>query len=232
MELKQYWQIIWKRAWIPALLLVVVAVASLLTNQTPPPTYSTSMRFTVGVRPQELPDQYTYDSYYAWLSSEYLADDMTAIVSSQAFAADVNRRLSELHSPVQIPPGSISGVTIAEKQHRILRLNLSWGNAAELADIAQAVVRVMQEDSPKYLTQLGTPGALINVIDEPAPPAANPPSLTQRLNLPVRLLLALAAGLALAFLLDYLDDSVRSRSELEGLGIPVLAEVPRKGNRG
>lgn len=228
MELKQYWQIIWKRAWIPALLLVVVAIASLLTNQTPPPTYSTSMRFTVGVKPQELPNQFTYDSYYAWLSSEYLADDMTAIVSSQAFAADVNRRLVEMGSSIQIPPGSISGVTVAEKQHRILRLNLSWGNAAELAEIAQAVVRVMQEDSPKYLTQLGTPGALINVIDEPSPPAANPPSLTQRLNLPVRLLLALAAGLALVFLLDYLDDSVRSRSELEGLGIPVLAEVPRE----
>lgn len=227
MELKHYWQIIWKRAWIPVLLLVVVAGASLLTSQTPPPTYSTTMRFTVGVKPQEVPNQYSYDSYYAWLSSEYLADDMSAIVSSGAFAADVNRRLTEIGSSVQIPPGSIGGVTIAEKQHRILRLNVSWGNAAELADIASAIVTVMEEDSPKYLSQLGTPGALINIIDEPSPPAANPPSLTQRLNLPVRLILALAAGVALAFLLDYLDDSVRGRSELEALGIPVLAEVPR-----
>lgn len=228
MELKQYWQIIWKRAWIPALLLVIVAGASLLTRQAPLPTYSTTMRFTVGVKPQEVPDQYTYDSYYAWLSSEYLADDMTAIVSSQAFAADVNRRLVDMGSSVQIPPGSIGGVTIAEKQHRILRLNVSWSNPTELADIAQAIVGVMEEDSPKYLTQLGTPGALINVIDEPSPPAANPPSLTQRLNLPVRLLLALAAGLALAFLLDYLDESIRGRPELETMGIVVLAEVPRE----
>jgi capsular polysaccharide biosynthesis protein len=228
MELKQYWQIIWKRAWIPALLLVIVAGASLLTRQTSLPTYSTTMRFTVGVKPQEVPDQYTYDSYYAWLSSEYLADDMTAIVSSQAFAADVNRRLVEMASSVQIPPGSIGGVTIAEKQHRILRLNVSWSSPTELADIAQAIVGVMEEDSPKYLTQLGTPGALINIIDEPSPPAANPPALTQRLNLPLRLLLALAAGLALTFLLDYLDDSIRGRPELETMGIVVLAEVPRE----
>jgi capsular polysaccharide biosynthesis protein len=228
MELKQYWQIIWKRAWIPALLLVIVAGASLLTRQTSLPTYSTTMRFTVGVKPQEVPDQYTYDSYYAWLSSEYLADDMTAIVSSQAFAADVNRRLVEMGSSVQIPPGSIGGVTIAEKQHRILRLNVSWSSPTELADIAQAIVGVIEEDSPKYLTQLGTPGALINIIDEPSLPAANPPSLTQRINLPVRLLLALAAGLALTFLLDYLDDSIRGRPELETMGIVVLAEVPRE----
>ena len=228
MELKQYWHIIWKRAWIPALLLVVVAGAGVLTAQTPPPTYTTTMRFTVGVKPQEVADRYNYDSYYAWLSSEYLADDMTAIVSSQAFAADVNRRLVDMGSTAQIPAGAIGGVTVAEKQHRILRLNVSWGNAAELSDIAAAIVSAMENDSPKYLTQLGTPGALINAIDAPSPPAANPPSLTQRLDLPVRLLLALGVGLALTFLLDYLDDSVRGKTELEALGIPVLAEIPKK----
>jgi capsular polysaccharide biosynthesis protein len=213
-------------------LLVVVAAASLLTSQTPPPTYSTTMRFTVGVKPQEIPDQYTYDSYYAWLASEYLADDMSAIVSSGAFAADVNRRLADMGSAVQISPGSIGGVTIAEKQHRLLRLNVNWGNAAELADIATAIVTAMEEDSPKYLTQLGTAGALINVIDEPSPPAAIPASLTQRLNLPVRLLLALAAGLALTFFLDYLDDSIRGRPDLEAMNVAVLAEVPGKRGLG
>ncbi|MBN1220143.1 MAG: hypothetical protein JXM69_14545 [Anaerolineae bacterium] len=228
MELKQYWYIIWKRIWIPVLLVLVVGIVSWFTRQAAPPTYSTTMRFTVGVRPQEVPDQYSFDSYYAWLSSEYLADDLTAIVSSQAFATDVNRRLAELGSAAQIPPGLIGGVTIAEKQHRILRLNIAWDNEAELADIARAIVVVMEQDSPKYLSQLGTAGALINVIDQPSPPVANPPSLTQRLDVPVRLLLAVVAGLALVFLLDYVDDSVRGRSELEAMGIAVLAEVPGK----
>ena len=228
MELKKYWHIIWKRIWIPVLLVAVVAVVSWLTLQKSPSTYSTSMRFTVGVKPQEIADQYNYDSYYAWLSSEYLADDMTAIVSSQAFAGDVNKRLAEMGKAVQIPPGSVGGVTIAEKQHRILRLNMSWDNAEELTDIASAVVVVMEEDSPKYLTQLGTPGALIDILDPPSPPGENPPSLTRKLDLPVRLLLAFVAGIALAFLLDYLDPSVRGRAELEAMGVSVLAEIPKK----
>jgi capsular polysaccharide biosynthesis protein len=228
MELKYYGAVIWKRVWIPILLVVVVGVVSWATQSTPPPTYNTTMRFTVGVKPQEISGQYNYDSYYAWLSSEYLADDMTAIVSSQAFADDVNRRLTAMNSPTQIPAGAIGGVTMAEKQHRILRLNLSGSDAAQLADIAKAVVLVMEQDSPKYLTQLGTPGALIRVIDQPSPPALNPPSLTQRLDLPVRLLLALVTGLALVFLLDYLDASVRGRADLETLGLTVLAEIPKK----
>ena len=228
MELKHYGQIIWKRAWIPALLLVVVATASLLTTQTPPLTYNVTMRFTVRVEPQLIANQYTYEGYYGWLASEYLADDLTAIVSSQAFAEDVNRHLAEMGSAVAVPPGLIGGVTFAEKLHRVLRVNVNWSNEAELTEIAPAIVAAMEQDSAKYLTQLNAPGsAVIKVIDSPSPPAVNPPSLTQRLNLPVRLLLALAAGVALTFLLDYLDDSVRGRSELEALDIPVLAEVPK-----
>lgn len=228
MELKKYWHIIWKRFWIPVLLMVVVGVVSWLTLQAPPPSYSTSMRFTVGVKPQEIDDQYSYDSYYAWLSSEYLADDMTAIVSSQAFADDVNRRLVEMEKPARISPGSIGSETVAEKQHRILTLRISQDDPAELTDIAQAIVVVMEQDSSKYLTQLGTPGALINIIDPPTPPGKNPPSLTRKLDLPVRLLLAFVAGIALAFLLDYLDTSVRGREELEAMGVSVLAEIPKK----
>ncbi len=228
MELKQYTHIVWKRIWIPVVLVIGVGVGSWLTAPTPPPTYSTGMRFTVGVRPQEVSGLYNYDSYYAWLSSEYLVDDMTALVSSQTFANDVNRHLTDMGSAVQIPPSSIGGVTIGGKQHRILSLHVTWGNSEELADIAQAIVATMEQDSTGYLAQLGTPGALIKVIDAPSPPAENPRSLTRRLDIPVRMLLAFVAGVALTFLLDYLDDSVRGKKELEAMGISVLSEIPRK----
>ncbi len=228
MELKHYWLIIWKRAWIPALLVGVVAGVSLLTYQAPPVVYSTTMRFTVGVKPQEITDQFTYDSYYAWLASEYLADDMSAIVRSQAFAADVNRHLVEMGSSLKVPPGAISGATISEKEHRILSISVSWGNGAELTEIGQAIALVIEKDTPKYFIQLGAPGALLNIIDDPSPPFAAPISLTRRLDIPVRLMLALIAGIALTFLLDYLDDRVRGKAELEKMGIPVLAEVPKR----
>jgi capsular polysaccharide biosynthesis protein len=52
------------------------------------------------------------------------------------------------------------------------------------------------------------------------------------MDLPIRLLLAFATGVALAFVLDYLDDSVRDRSELESAGCLVVAEIPSLGVRG
>jgi capsular polysaccharide biosynthesis protein len=38
--------------------------------------------------------------------------------------------------------------------------------------------------------------------------------------------LALLAGLALTFLLDYLDTTIRDGAELEGMGLSILGEIP------
>lgn len=224
MELKQYWLIFWKRAWIPALLVVVVVAASLLTMQTPPLTYTTTMRFNVGLKPRAEMGEYDYEGYYAWLSSEYMVDNLTGLVGSQDFAAEVNRHLADMGSSLQIPPGIIT----VDKQHRLLSLSVNWGNPDELSNIAAAIVMTMTEDSVKYFPQSGDTASIIQVIDAPSAPTPVSPSLTQRLQLPVRLLLALGIGIALTFLLDYLDDSVRHRGELEEIGIQVLAEVPKK----
>ena len=41
-------------------------------------------------------------------------------------------------------------------------------------------------------------------------------------------IIALAAGIGLAFLAHYLDDLIRSREDLDGLGLPVIGESPRR----
>ena len=224
MELRQYWHVIWKRVWIPILLVAVVAIVSLATQSRPAPTYTTQMRFTVSVEPP-LIDERHYDVYIpAFVSSEYLVDDLTEILTSHDFANEVNTHLAEAGVAIAISKGVIA----ADREHRILTLNASWGNAAELQQIAQAIVTAVEEDSLKYNLQLSLLNASIKSIDEPSPPFAVPPPLTQRLDLPLRLILALVAGLALTFLIDYLDTSVRNAPELEAMGIPVLAEVPKQ----
>jgi len=189
MELRQYWHIVWKRVWIVVALLVVVLIGSLALRAEPAPLYQATMRFLVGVAPEaRTGDYYTYDRYYTWLSSEYLADDLSEVVKGSALADDVSAYLAQGEIPITVSPGAIQGSTVAEKQHRILTLRITWGNADELAAIANAVAE----------------------------------------DLPIRLFLALLAGVALTFLLDYLDDTVRDQAELEAMGITVLGEIPRR----
>jgi capsular polysaccharide biosynthesis protein len=228
MELRQYWHIVWKRVWIIVALLVVVLIGSLALRAEPAPLYQATLRFTVGVPPESRTgDYYTYDRYYTWLTSEYIADDFSEVVKSQAFAEDVSAILAEKQEDFAVPAGAIQGSTVAEKQHRILTVRITWGDPGQLQAIAEAAEEALREKSGKYFAQLGSEGATVYVIDK-SPPMAVGRSLRERLDLPIRLFLALLAGVALTFLLDYLDDTVRDGAELEAMGITVLGEIPRR----
>ena len=226
MELRQYWHIVWKRIWIPALILGVVLVVSLALRQPPPPQYQASGRVLVDVPPLEAVEGMGFDPRLtAPQATEYLVDDFTQFVSSQAVAQAVSQRLTS--ERIQVPPGVIQSSTASEQVHRVVTVRVTWGDPNEAIAILNAAIEVLQEETPAYFGRLGLEQPQVTLFDGPSVTAV-PPSLTQRLDLPVRLLLALLAGVALAFLLDYVDDSIRGREELEGMDIAVLGEVPHQ----
>lgn len=228
MELRAYWEVLRRRWWLPVLLAGLVAVISavqLRPWQPRPPSYSASMRLLVGVLPAAEADVAAYDPrYYAWLTSEYLVDDFTEVVRSNLFARAVSARLAD--QSLQVPAGTIQGSAATGRQHRIITLSFAWGNADELAAIAEAAAAELAENAPHYFQQLGTEGAGITLLDPPAVGMVGP-GLRDRLEWPLRIVLGLAVGLGLAFLVDYLDASVRDRRTLEELGLPLLGEIPK-----
>ena len=231
MELRQYWRIIYRRFWLVILLLALVLGGSLLLAPRRRPLYEASMRFTLGLTPEAgRGSYYAYNRYYVWLASEYLVDDFSEIVKSQAFAQDVNHRLRE--QGIAISAGSIQGSTVSQKQHRILTVKITWHDQDELQAIAQAAAETLAQDNAKYFAALGSEGALVHLIDPPQVMPI-PPTLKERLDVPIRGCLALIAGVSLTFFLDYLDDTIRDAAELEAMGMSVLGEIPSaKGARG
>lgn len=228
MELRAYWRILARRWWLPVGLALLVAALTLVSQrpwQPRPVSYSAAMRFNVGIAPERIPGVYTYDRYYTMLTSEYLVDDLSEIVRSQVFAGEVSRRLAA--QGITVPAGAIGASTQPGKLHRILTVNINWPNQEQLGPIAEAVSATLTESSADFFGQFSAEEADIRLIDPPVIGVVGRPAREQ-LDLPLRALLALAAGAALAFLLDYLDRSVRDRADLASLGVPILAEIPRK----
>ena len=223
MELKAYWGILRRWWWVVALVTLVAGAGSLALRPPETPSFTANLRLAVGLLPESGDGKfYTYDQYYTWLTSEYLADDLSEVVRSQVFAADVSQRLG-----AKVDAGLIQGATSPQKTHRILTVSITTGSAEQSLAIAGAAVQALQEQGDKYFAQINARNAAIRVIDPPAlvPQAVG---LRERLDLPLRLLLALAAGVALAFLLDYLDDSVRGAGDLEAMGLAVVGEIPSR----
>jgi capsular polysaccharide biosynthesis protein len=222
MELRRYWSILARRVWLVVALVTIVLATYLAFATEPQTTYSAGMRFVVGIRPEREGDYYAYDRYYTWLTAEYLVDDLSEVVKSRAFAADVAALAG-----IAVAPGPIQAATSAGKLHRILSVGVTWPNDQELAQIASAVATILTTNADTYFAQLSTDSAVISLIDAPAiAPIGR--SLRDRLDLPLRLVLAAIAGIGLAFLLDYVDGSVRDRSDLASLGLPIIGEIPSR----
>jgi capsular polysaccharide biosynthesis protein len=221
MELVRYWNVVRRRWWLVAGLLAIVGLVSLATHDwVPEPSYSCTFRFNVGLAPVPPDDaEYKYDPLEVWTASEYLMDDLASAVRGRAYAEQVAARMGTAGV-------SLAGRFGAATEHRVLTVSVGGKDAALLADIANAAVALLQEDAAQFVGAVGNSRPVLRLID---PPAIVPmaPSLRQQLDLPIRLGLAVVTGVAGAFLLDYLDMSIRGREEVEALGIQVLAQIPR-----
>jgi capsular polysaccharide biosynthesis protein len=228
MELRTYWEILRRRWWLPLLLAGLVAAIStvqLRPWEARPSSYTTSMRLLVGVLPATDAAESAYDPrYYAWLTSEYLVDDFTEVVRSALFAQGVSARLTD--QAIELPPGVIQGSAATGQQHRIITLSFTWGDEEQLAAIANAAAAEITENAVTYFQALGTEGAGVTVLDGPMISEVGP-TLRDRLEWPLRIGLGLLVGLGLIFLLEYLDTSLRKRSEVEMLGLRVIGEIPK-----
>lgn len=219
MELRQYWGIIWRRWWLIAILVGVVLVVSLITYQEPEPVYVATMRFAIGIEGEEPVKAASGEGRSdAWLASEYLADDLSEVLKGGDFAARISQRTGFV-----VPAGAI----FASREHRIMTVNITWSDGAQVQAIAEAVGAAVQDGGTDYFPQLSGIQAQAVLIDGPGIGQAGR-SLRQKLDLPIRLFVALVAGVALAFLWEALDDTVRGRQDMESLGAPVLGEIPRK----
>lgn len=226
MELRQYWTVIRRWWWIPVSLVLLTAILTAVTQrpwQRKAATYTTSLSFSVGVQPQNPGDG--EENYYTALASEYLIDDLAEVVRGSEFAAAVSRRLHA--QGIEVPAGSLQGSTQAGKLHRILNVGITWGNPTELAAIADAVSTTIEEDAPTFMPRLFAQNGAAYLINRGGVNQVGP-GLRQRLEFPLRLLIALAAGIGLAFLADYLDDRVRGREDVEQLGLVVVGEIPKQ----
>ncbi|HYU20927.1 MAG TPA: hypothetical protein VEQ11_19745 [Chloroflexota bacterium] len=222
MELKTYGAVIRRRWQMVAAITLATFVVSIALALQGPTTYTASMRLAISVVPDpRVGEFFKYDSYYAWLSSEYLADDLSEILKSDAFAQDVSAELG-----FSLDPGTIAGLTRTKKTHRLLDVSITGADRQVTLAIAEAFERVLNTKLPEYLAFLQANNGYVRII--------NRPRVTRTSTLPLaaaevglRTTAALLVAVGLAFLLEYLDDRVRDRRQVETLlEAPVLGEIP------
>jgi capsular polysaccharide biosynthesis protein len=224
MELRQLWNVILRRWPLALIPFIVVLALGLATYHRPPPAYNVGIRYTAGQPPLiGSGAEYEDDRYYPWLTSEYIVNGLADWAKSGSFAAAVSEELAA--EEIAVSAGAIRGSIASDNVRSVLLVSMTYGDPDVLESMINAATRVLQTRNAEAFPFLGE-NAVVVPLDEPVVNQI-PAGLRAALDLPLRLVLAVAAGLGLAFLVDYLDPTVRTRRELEELGLEVLVEIPR-----
>jgi capsular polysaccharide biosynthesis protein len=227
-ELRHYWSVIWDRRLVVlavTLASLVAAILSVAALPQPLPSYQATVQ--LAVRPTVFPRQSyeQFSEYYLFLASEFLNDDVINLVEGNGFLDSLRARYAG--RPEGPPSGSIKG----KKAHRLITFTVSSDKGEDALAMAQGIQELLSNpgpNDPRYMETFTEQQPRVTVLDPPRL-IVQPGVRRGALDVGVRTMLGLVVGLALAFLLHYLDDTIRGRDDLEGLGLPVLAEIPRPG---
>ncbi len=124
---------------------------------------------------------------------------------------------------------SLSSTQIAEKLEvtseadtQIITVTATDTSQAKAAELANTTVEVFQNEIPELMNLENVkPLSLAETVDNPSP--ASPNIL---LNTAIAMVLGAMVGIGLAFLLEYLDNTVKTETDIEKkIGIPVIGSI-------
>jgi capsular polysaccharide biosynthesis protein len=230
MELREYWSIIRRRWWLPVAVMLVALIASTAVGVRGATAYKTDMRIAVSTIPTPDPNATLYydPTYYSNLDSEYLADDMSELMTSRAFATEIQRELATGNQS-NVDLATIIGATRTKKTHRFIDVTVTTSTFEEGQAIAGSISRILNDPNHLaiYLKALTAYNTQMSVVTPPDTHRANT-GLGLVSEIGLRTIIGLLVGIGAAFLVDYVDPSLRSRQETETLlQVPVLGEIPR-----
>jgi capsular polysaccharide biosynthesis protein len=194
----------------------------------------------------------TFSNYAS--TAEALADQFASdeVLKSNKFDAQV---IQQIQADLQQDPQryganadlgnwqdvtTLGGALSTARSHNLVDITVSWGTAAGAKAIATAIGEVAVAHISEYLDYQvrsgpaqgdngAYPVASAQIFSPASAPVAAPgPGANREVLLLALILVGLIVGIALAFLIEYLDDRIRSTEEaVKLLQLPAYGEVPR-----
>jgi len=218
-ELRQYWEVLRKR-WLLVIILPIIAAitSAVISFFILQPVYQASTTLIVGKKAEvgqaaaQMLDNSVLQANLQ-LAKTYATIAQSRTVEQNVIKAlDLSLTVAELDSLISINP--VKTTEILEIQVT----NTDPGLAAAIAnsmtqEFSKAVIEIKKVDSVSIVDTAVTP-------DKPIKP-------NKKLNVLIAFVVGLMASVGLVFLLEYMDNTIKTSSDVEKLlGIPVLGVIP------
>ncbi|WP_068776163.1 YveK family protein [Paenibacillus sp. FJAT-26967] len=221
LDLKEYFQILRKRIWLIATLVVLSClVTGLVSYYFIKPQYSASTKLVVNSSYQA--GGIARIDYGEVSASIMLVNTYKEIIRTPAIMDKVAAQLPELDLTAEQIISMVKVSTVNETQ--VLTITVTDYSHETAVKLVNAISNVFKTDIPEIM-QVDNVTLLNQAKQEELPFPVSP---NAKMNIILAFILSLIAGIGLAFLLEYLDDTIKSEKEIEQyLGLPTLSVITR-----
>ena len=217
MQLKDYWAVISKRWWLILLVAVAATAASVVFSKLQEPVYRATIKLTV------TPSRYDYG---LTMVIENLLRQYSERLRTNKIAEAVNERL-KLDLQVEKLKGKVKVSPVSEDY--ILMVTVDDSDPNRAAEIAYAWTDEFVKQQQILMAPVNPTDRIeVSILDRPLPGELYYPKTRQFAMAAAAL--GLVIGLLLAFLLEYLDDTLKTADDVERYtSLPVLGAIPTVG---
>jgi hypothetical protein len=257
-ELRTYGALIWRRIWLVVLVVGVVGlyVGYQLYHlyKTPGALRGYRSDITIEIGLQDPPGGSNTSYADSVIATETMADAIVtgSLLSSKKFDTQVSQQVGLDVSQQRYGANpnlgnwqnadAIGAALTSTHTHNFITVSVTWSTPLGAKAIASAIGEVSTSSLCQYLSYVvtkdatcvptdtsGQPVVTAQVVNDATDAVSAPGTAANKLTLYIILLLvAFIVGIALTFLADYFDDSIRGRDDaVLLLQLPVLSEVPR-----
>lgn len=212
--LRRWWLVL-----IPVAITAALALPDILNRRVVSGGFSAGVQYTAFQSMEAIP-RADGDYQDLWLSSELTVNAFADWVRSGSFKQEI---AASLNGDFDTAPLTIA----ADNERSLGTISFYYPSELGLNVIVAAAIEVLQTRSDAYFAQLGGEPAAVTILDQ-SPAVAAPPPLVDRYGPLLRVGLGLLAGIGLALLAHYVDPVVRRREDVEALGLPVIATIPKR----
>ncbi|MGU8840318.1 YveK family protein [Clostridium perfringens] len=213
-----------KKRWKLIALITIVAtlVSAILSFFVIKPQYEATTKLFIGK--QESQDNNAYNNsdvmMYQQLMKTYAELAKTSdLVTKAVKSADLDYNQEEIKAILK----NLNATPSADTQ--ILDLSFKGDNPKEVLKLTEALTNEFISESKELI-----PNGNVQVIQKPQLPE-KPVSPNKKLNILIAFVLGLMVGVGVVLLLEYLDNTFKSREELEKtLELPIIGTIPDYNN--
>ncbi|WP_086074485.1 YveK family protein [Paenibacillus camerounensis] len=226
LDLRDYFQIVKKRLWmIVSIVVVVCLLAGIYSLYIKKPVYEASTKIIVN-QTQQVQTAASELDLNQINTNIQMINTYKEIIKTPAILDVVANNYPEFNTNAEelLKKVNVSSVNNTQVMTLVVRDN-SYQRAAELVN---AISLVFKQEIPSLFNVQNV--SILNEakLNPPVEPGPVEPNVV--MNLAIAFIVSLMIGLGIAFLLEYLDDTLKTEEDIEKyLGLPTIAMITRLG---